>query len=550
MRVLRLAQLFALILMILSQSPASAVTLSDSQVLRLGNGSEPKELDPSRATGAPEGKILDGLFEGLVNLDQTTLEIVPGVAETWSISKDGLTYTFKLRKNATWSDGKKLTAEDFVYSWRRAVSPQLASEYAYQLYYIKNGRLINTGKEKDVTKLGVMAKDPQTLVVTLENPTPFFIQLCAFRTLYPVPKHVISKFKDQEWTREENMVSNGPFKLKEWKINKHVLAVKNDKYWDAANVTLKNVYFYPIEKIETEENAFFSNQIDMTGTVPQIKINLYEKRAKKNPTAYNPYKNAPYLGTYFYRFNTAKKPFNDIRVRKAFSMVIDRNLITSRVTRGGEIPAVTMTPPGIGGYSYTASPLQTKVTKEIVAEAKALLAEAGYKDISTFPKVEILYNTSENHKKIAVAIQQMWKGFLGVQVGLYNQEWKVYLASQSQLKFDISRSAWIGDYTDPNTFLDMFVTNGGNNNTGWTNKSYDDLIAKAASETDHAKRFELFKEAEKILLEELPVAPIYTYTNKKLVSEKVLVKDKDSKWIPYAGNIQDRFNLKQFGMAK
>jgi oligopeptide transport system substrate-binding protein len=534
----------------LSAEAAKKITLAKDQVLKLGNGSEPKELDPSRATGAPEGKILDSIFEGLVNLDQTTLEIIPGVAESWSVSKDGLTYTFKIRKNAKWSDGQALTANDFVYSWKRAVSPKLASEYAYQLYYIKNGEAINTGKIKDVNKLGVKAKDSHTLIVTLENPTPFFLQLCAFRTLYPVPKHIVTKFKDQEWTREENIVSNGAFKLTEWKINKHVIAVKNNNYWDANNVTLKKIFFYPIEKVETEENSFFSNQLHMTTTVPQIKISLYEKRAKRDPSKYNPYKNSPYLGTYFYRFNTTKKPFSDKRVRKAFSMVIDRSLLTSRIARGGELPATTFTPPGVGGYTYKDTYLQANTNKETIAKAKALLAEAGYKDLSKFPKTEILYNTSENHKKIAVAIQQMWKGFLGVNVGLYNQEWKVYLSNQSSLKFDISRSGWIGDYADPNTFLDMFVTGGGNNNTGWSNKRYDELIKLASAESNQEKRFKYFQEAEGILLDEMPVIPIYIYTNKKLVSEKVVIRDKAGKWSSWYGNVQDRFTLKQFGIAQ
>jgi len=520
-RSLGILTIFKLVLAsVVFMSPAQAVekiNLAKEQILRLGNGSEPKELDPSRATGSPEGRILDNIFEGLVNLDQTTLEIIPGVAESWEATNNGLTYTFKLRKDAKWSDGTVLTADDFVYSWRRAVSPALASEYAYQLYYIKNGEKINKGEIKDLSKLGVKASNKHTLVVTLENPTPFFLQLTAFRTLYPVPKHVVEKFKDQEWTREKNIVSNGAFKLTEWKINKHVIAIKNSNYWDAKSVTLEKIYFFPIEKVETEENSFFSNQLHMTTTVPQVKISLYEKRAKKNPGKYNPYKNSPYLGTYFYRFNTTKKPFNDKRVRKAFSMVIDRSLLTDKIARGGELPATTFTPPGVGGYTFSDSKIKPGLGPETIAEAKKLLAEAGYKDLSKFPKAEILYNTSENHKKIAVAVQQMWKKHLGIDVGLYNQEWKVYLANQTSLKFDISRSGWIGDYADPNTFLDMFVTDGGNNNTGWSNKKYDELIKLASKESDKNKRFDHFKAAEKILLEEMPVIPIYIYTIKKLV---------------------------------
>lgn len=529
---------------------AKKLDLASTQVIKLGNGSEPKELDPSRATGNPEGNILDNLFEGLVSLDHTTLKIVPGVAESWSVSDDGLTYTFKIRKNAKWSDGVAITANDFVYSWTRALSPQLASEYAYQLYYIKNGEDFNNGKLKDASKLGVKATSPDTLVVNLKGPTPFFLQLCAFRTLYPVPQHVVEKHKDQEWTKEGNMVSNGPFKMKEWKINKHVIAEKNPMYWDAKNVTLSQVYFIPIEKVETEENSFFSDQLHMTQTVPAVKIPLYNQRAKKQPTKYNPYKNQPYLGTYFYRFNTTRKPFDDARVRKALSLAIDRTLITERVTKGGQLPATTFTPPNVGGYTFEGSELTPAMTKETIAKAKSLLKEAGYGDPKKLPKIEILYNTSENHKKIAVALQQMWKKNLGIEVGLFNQEWKVYLSNQTQLNFDISRAGWIGDYADPNTFLDMFVTNGGNNNTGWSNKSYDELISKASLEADQTKRFELFQSAEKILLEEMPIIPIYIYTNQKLVSEKVVVQNTEGEWTPWYGNVQDRLNLKQFALAK
>lgn len=531
-------------------SAALAANFAKEQVLKVGNGTEPRELDPGRATGSPEGKILDNLFEGLVNLDNNTLEVTPGVAESWSISKDGLTYTFNIRKNAKWSDGKKLTAHDFVYSWARALSPALASEYAYQLHYIKNGAEFTSGKVKDVKKLGVKAKDDHTLVVTLNNPTAFFLKLTAFRTLYPVPKHVIEKHKDAEWTKEGNMVSNGPFKLTEWKINKHVIAVKNPNYWDVKNVVLDRVEFFPIEKVETEENAFFSNQIHMTNEVPTVKIPLYKRRAAKNPSAYHPFRSPLFLGTYYYRFNTTKKPFNDPRVRRALAMTIDRTLITERVSRAGEQPAVSFTPPGTGGYTYKGAKLNATVTPEVVAKAKALLKEAGYADISKFPKADILYNTSENHKKIAVAIQQMWKKNLGIQVGLFNQEWKVYLNNQKSMNYEISRAGWIGDYADPNTFLDMWVTDGGNNQTGWSNKTYDSLIAEAAKETEDAKRYEIFEKAESILMEELPVLPIYTYTNKKLISERVIIKDGKGGWKPWEGNIQDRINFKNYALAK
>lgn len=518
-----------------SSSSTSSFAGSDDGFLYIGNGAEPRELDPSLAVGAPEGKILDNIFEGLTSLDSETLEVRPGMAESWTISEDGITYTFKIRKDAKWSDGKELTAEDFVWSWTRTLDPMTASEYAYQLYYIKNGEAYNTGKLKDASQLGVKAVDKHTLKVELDHPTPFFLKLATFRTLFPTPKHVISKFDGLQWTNEGNIVSNGPFKLTEWRLNQHIKVVPNTHYWDKDSVKIKGAMFLPIENSDTEEKMFHAGKVHITATIPSLRIPEYREEAeaalaKNQETSYRA---TPILATYFYRFNVTRKPLNDPRVRKALNLAIDRESLVENVLKGGQIPSNAFTPP-IKGYEFSGEGVPTTVTAENIAEAKRLLKEAGYPDGKGMDKIDILYNTSEDHKKIAVALQSMWKENLGIRVGLYNQEWKVYLDTMHNLDFGIARGGWVGDYPDPNTFLDMFVTNGGNNNTGWSNKDYDKYIDLASQTADDTERFEYFHKAEAILMKELPILPLYIYTTQKLVSPKMKSVRKEGvvSWTP------------------
>lgn len=530
-------------------SSALAAQLAAEQEIRIGNGTEPRELDPATSTGVPESHIEDNLFEGLCSYDPFTLQPLPGAAESWQISADAKVYTFKLRQNLKWSDGKKLDANDFVYAWRRALAPETASEYAYQLYYIKNGEAFNKGKIKDAAQLGVVAKDAHTLVVTLEKPTPYFLNLTSFHTLYPVPRHVIEKHKGQGWTKEGNMVSNGPFKLVEWRLNKHIKLVPNPHYWDKGRIKIKTAYFMPIENENTEERAFISGQLHMTTTVPSIKIPHYQKLKKRDPKN-AVYHSDPMLGTYFYRFNVTKNPTSDKRVRKALSLAIDRRLIVDKIARGGQMPAWSFVPPDTAGYTYPRTFLNESPTEKDLAEARRLMKEAGYPNGKGFPKIDLLYNTSEGHKKIAVAIQQMWKKHLGIEIGILNQEWKVFLNTVRALNYNISRAGWIGDYLDPNTFLDMYVTGGGNNDLGWSNKKYDQYIKKAAAELDHAKRLQYFRQAEDLLMEDMAVMPIYYYTNNSLVSPKVKMYGVDGKLRDWAGNLSDRILLKYYVMTK
>ncbi|MDG1082146.1 MAG: peptide ABC transporter substrate-binding protein [Porticoccaceae bacterium] len=486
-----------------------------SGTLHWGNGTEPQSLDPHIATGVPEHKIIVALMEGLVLKDSKTLEPRPGVATSWDISDDGRVYTFYLRKDARWSNGDPHNAHDYVWSWWRALQPALGNLYAYMYFPIANAKEYYEGQISDFEQVGVKALDDHTLQVTLNNPTPYFLQLLDHYSLYPVHRATIEKFGDADqrgtrWTYEGNLVGNGAFQLSEWKINRRVVVERNPHYWDAKSIKLNKIIFYPIENAVTVERMFRAGQLHYSGTVPADKIATYRER--KDPSLHI----APYLGVYFYRINTRIPQLQDKRVRRALGMTIDRDKISQRILKGGQIPAYTITPPGTMGY-YPKSDLAFDPEA-----ARQLLADAGYPNGEGFPATEILYNTSEGHRKIAVAIQQMWKKHLNIDVKLLNQEWKVYLNSVTSLDYEIGRAGWIGDYVDPNNFLDMFLCNGGNNRTSWCNPEYDQLILKAAPEAKtHAERLAIFERAETMLLDAMPVIPIYIYTSNNLVNASV-----------------------------
>ncbi len=520
-----------------------------SGFILIGNGAEPKGLDSALINDVPASHIVDNLGEGLTTRDPITLQPRPGVAESWTLSADQKTYTFVLRKSARWSDGTALTAEDFRWSWIRALSHQLASPYAYQLYAIKNAEGFNTQKIKAEAQVGIKVLDSHTLQVELERPTAYFLYLTSFHTLYPTPRHVIEKYPDQEWTRAEHMVSNGAFKLEEWKLNQHIKIIANDKYWDYDRVKIEGAYFYPIENADTEARNFESGALHMTETVPSMKIPMHKKEIAKSPTAYHSFKITPYLGTYFYRLNTKKPPLNDIRVRRALSLTIDRKLIVEHITKGGQLPSRSFTPPNTAGYTYPPT-LPESVTEVEINEARTLLAQAGFPNGKGFPKLDLLYNNGEDHKKICVAIQQMWKKNLGIDVGLLNQEWKVFLNSVHTGDYAISRAGWIGDYPDPNTFLDLWMQNGGNNETFWSNPEYDRLIDLAAATVDTPARYAHFQKAEEILLQETPILPIYTYTKVSMISPKLKMLDHAGKQIEWTSNITQQIFLSYYMLTK
>jgi len=474
------------------------------------NGAEPETLDPHLIVGQPDMRLADALFEGLTTFDAAA-NAGPGVAEKWEISPDGCTYLFHLRSDAQWSNGTPVTAEDFVQSWRRVLTPETASEYSYQLHYLKNGRAYNEGKIKDFSQVGVHALDARTLKVELESPTPFFLELCAIPPLFPVPVATIERYGDS-WVKPGKLIGNGPYALKEWRVNDHILLEKNPRYWDRAHVAMQTVEVIPTPKANTALNYYLSGLADLSmdkGLIPPALLN--ELRTRPD------FHSAPFLGSYFIRFNASRPPFKDPRVRQAFSMVIDKKLLVEKITRAGEVPAYSLVPPGAAGYQ------PPEGLPEDIGRARKLLAEAGYPGGKGFPLVSYLYSEGELNEAIAVELQGMFRSALGVEIGLQRQEWKVYLRSLTTLDYDLARSTWVGDYRDPNTFLDMFVTGGGNNRTGWGNPQYDQLIAEAGRELDPKKRLDLFRSAEHLLVaEQAVIAPLYYYVGIQLYDQNRL----------------------------
>lgn len=481
----------------------------------VGNGAEPATLDPHLATGTPEHHIFDALFEGLVTPTVENSDADgPGVASSWDTS-DYTTWIFHIRPEAKWSDGTPLTSHDFVWSYQRMLSPALGAEYAEMLFLLKNASEFNKGQVKDFAEVGVQAVDDRTLKLTLNGPAPYLPSMLKHYAWYPLPRHVIERFgkmtdRDTHWTRAGNHVGNGAFKLKEWRFTHSITVERNPHYWDAGTVKLNQISFIPIVSDSTEERAFRDGQIHKTETMPLAQVPVYRE---KHPEYFH--ENA-LLSTYFYRVNTTKAPMNNKLVRKALALAIDREGLIRNVLRAGQKPTTGFTPPGAGqGYE------PPNVLSFNIEEARRLLAEAGYPGGKGFPKSEILINTNEAHRTIAEAIQEMWKKNLGIDVSVLNQDWSVYLDSQRKLDYQICRAGWVGDYLDPFTFLSLWQTGDGNNQTGWSNKKYDELMQSSLREPDLAKRLAMLKEAESILLDELPVLPIYWYVRNFLLRPEV-----------------------------
>ena len=489
----------------------------EQQIYHHGNGSEPQGIDPHIVTGVPEHHILISLCEGLTipNPNPAGSDgYIPGTAESWTISDDGKEYIFKLNKNAKWSNGDPVTADDFVWSWKRILTASLGSQYPDMLYYLVGAYEYHNGEIDNFDEVGIKALDSHTLKVNLKNPTPFFIGLLSHYSTWPVHKETVLKHGDiddrnGEWTRPGNFVCNGPFQLKTWELNNKIVVEKNPHYYDASMVRLNEIHYYPVSNVMTEDRMFRAGQLHLTSSMPTQKCPIYIE--EKNPNL----KIDPYMGTYFYRINTENETLSDVRVRKALAYSIDRQLLVDKVTQCGQIPAYSFTPPGSNGYQPS-----TEIPYDPVL-AKQLLAEAGYSSDNPFPKLEILFNTNEGHRKVALAIQQMWQNELGIEVELVNQDWKVYLSREMVGDFQISRAGWIGDYEDPNTFLDLMRPNRGNNKTGWENMDFDALVEEANTINDQEKRYELLNEAEKILIDNMPIIPLYTYVRVYQLSSDV-----------------------------
>jgi oligopeptide transport system substrate-binding protein len=463
------------------------------------NGAEPESIDPAVITGQLDGRVAYALFDGLVHFDRHGVP-QPAIAQSWDISPDAKTYTFRLRANAKWSNNEPVTANDFVESWKRTLSPETAAEYAYVMYHIRNAEAFNAGKIKDFSLVGVHALDAQTLRVELEDPTPYFLDLLAYVPYLPVYIPSVKQFGD-DWIKPAHLVNNGPFLMQEWRLNYRIRLRKNPNYWDAQNVHLQTVDLLPVENAISAYNFYASKVADLIldkGLTPPSLIPELRRRPDFHA--------APFLGDYFIRFNVTRPVFRDARVRQAFAMAIDRERIVQKITQAGEPPAYSFTPPGTAGYQ------PPNMFHFDPGKARTLLADAGYPQGHGFPTVTYLYDNKKLNEDIAIEIQSMLWQELGVHVELQKQEWKVYLNSMNRRDYDFCRSSWIGDYNDPNTFLDCFVTNGGNNRTGWSNQEYDRLIEAAGKEADQRKRFDYFRQAEEILLNQAtPICPLYFY---------------------------------------
>lgn len=502
----RLSLVLTIIVLVTCGLSCSRSTKSSAErVLVLDNAQEPEYIDPGMGTDAYGNHIILQLFEGLLEYHPKTLEPVPGVAHRWEMSADGKTYTFYLRENAKWSDGSPVTAHDFVFSWQRVVNPKTASEYAYQFYPIKNAEAINKGKLADLNALGVKALDEHRLQVLLERPTAYFLGLTAFTTFRPVPKTIVEAHGGR-WSRPEHIISNGAFMMTEWIPNKHVILKPNPHYWDRQKVQLDKVLFLPLEDRETALKMFLNREAHYIFEVPLVKVPAFQFHPEFTMN--------PELGTYYLFINCVNRPhLKDKRVRQALSFAIDRDQLVKVVNQG--VPSKHFTPAGIGGYEPPA------LVRFDPVKAKELLAEAGYKDPASFPKTTIAYNTNENNRMIMEIIQSMWKQHLGIDVAIQNMEWKSLQKSWSVKDYDISRVTWVGDYIDPNTFLDLFITGGGNNYAGWSNARYDQLVAKAAATIDNRQRYAFFREAEQLLLEEAAPLPIFVWTRPVMISRAV-----------------------------
>ena len=479
----------------------------DKGILLIGNSADPESLDPSLATGFSESRIINALFEGLVGADTTTLAPKPAVAKSWKISKDRRTYTFFLDERAKWSDGSPLTADDFVFAWLRSLNPNISAEYSTMLYRIKNAERIAKTEEKDLSKFGAKAIDAHTLEIELEKPCPYFLSLLYHNIYFPLPRKTLEKFGADKfpnaiWTKPENIVSNGAFVLKKWSINDKVCVRRNPHYREPELIKLNGIDFYPISNINTEDRAFRAGQLHLTDSICPHRIKDILAKTPQN------FRSDKWLGVYYYIFNTAKKPFDDPRVRRALTLAIDRNTIIDNFLKAKQQPAYSFIPKGCGGISEP----RNIPKKQDIELAKKLLAQAGFPNGEGFPTIKITYNVSEQHKPIAEAIQQMWKNNLNINAELYNLSWPAYLAARRAKDFDVARASWIGDFAEPETFLEMFSSDSGLNHSSWKNPDFDNLLKSAENAITKQHRLSTLRQAEELMLENAPVMPIYFFS--------------------------------------
>ncbi|UJF16974.1 peptide ABC transporter substrate-binding protein [Vibrio sp. SS-MA-C1-2] len=494
------------------------VQLAQEQTLTRGNGAEVPTLDPIMASDTASARVINDMFEGLLTEDLHG-NLIPALATDWTISEDKKRYTFNLRE-AQWSDGEAITARDFVFALKRIVDPNTGAPYSW---YVNMANIVNASEitKGDISpdKLGVKALDDQTLEINLTKATPYFIKMLAHSSMFPLPQHVVEKY-GSTWTKPEHMVTSSAYKLDKWVINERIVLSRNEAYWNDKKTIINEVTYLPIEDLNAEYNRFRTNEIDLTSTVP---LELFKVIKRDLP---DELLTMPSLGTYYYLFNVNKAPFNDPKIRQALAYAIDRDVVVNGILGQGQIPAYTNTPPAVAGFDVPKLEWATLSQKERNQKAKALLAEAGYGEENPLT-FELDYNTSESHKKLAIAISSMWNKNLGTKVTLANQEWKTFLQTLSEKDFSVARYAWIGDYNEASTFLSYFDSEGLNYG-GWSNKNYDQLLSDASfSETDQGRE-KLYQQAEEIFAKEMPAIPVYFYTRTVLKQTNIGGYSKDN----------------------
>jgi len=487
--------------------------LAREQVLRRDNREEPQTLDPHLAEGVPASHILRDLFEGLT-AESPDGRVIPGAAVRWNISRDGKTYTFYLRRDARWSNGDPVTAQDFVYGLQRSANPATASNYAQVLLPIANAAEVLAGK-LPLNQLGVTALEEFTLQISLNGPTPYFLGLLNHSSTYPVHRPSVLAH-GPAFSRPGNLVSNGAYVLKDWAVRSRIVLAKNENYWDAENVIIEQVLYFPFEDQSSAVKRFRAGELHWTYEVPNNQFDWLKKHYAEELVI------SPWLGSYYFGYNLWREPFiENPGLRLALALALDRDLLTAKVTQFGEQPSYTLVPPGIRDYVSPLPEWANWTQAERQQEARRLYASAGYTD--EYPlRFEIRYNTGENNKKMALAVASLWKQVLGVQASLVNEEWKVFLQNREQkVLTQVFRAGWISDYADAYSFLELFRTVHGRNDYGYSNPLYDSLLEQIASERIPSRRRRLMFEAERVLLADLPFIPVYTYVTKRLVDPRL-----------------------------
>ncbi|WP_338071788.1 peptide ABC transporter substrate-binding protein [Billgrantia desiderata] len=499
---------FPLSLPVLTLTASLTALPLQADTLRIAIMGEPASLDPHKISGTWENDVVGDLFEGLIT-EAADGERIPGVAESWEISEDGTVYTFQLRQDARWSDGEPVTAEDFVFAFRRILTPATAADYAYLIYPVQNAEAIYTGEAEPET-LGIEALDDHTLQITLERSTPYFLDQLSHYTAYPVPRHVVEEHGDR-WSRPGSMVSNGPFKLQRWQSQTRIEAIRNEHFHDADNVALDQVVYFPIEERNTALNRFRAGEIDVAREFP---TQQYRWLRDNLPDATH---TAPFLGIYYYVLNSREgHPTADPRVRKALSLAVRREVITEQILGTGEEPAYSFVPPGVSHYEPAIVPFVDMSQEERLERARELMSEAGYGPDNPL-QLRLRYNTSEDHRQVAIAIGAMWEP-LGVEVDLFNSEIAVHYADLRQGDFDVGRAGWIGDYNDAQNFLSLLESGVANNYGAYSNEEFDALMREAAETQDLDRRGEIMAEAERLALEDSATLPIFYYVSRNLVN--------------------------------